>query len=278
MRVCKRTGLTLRPADELRTWRIQKTSFGPMTPLQRPVSAERGQWGRYDTAGHRTIYTALPVDTAYAESLAQFRPKFTKPLRATSTRPRSAGLRSRSDVKLVDLFDDLDSDEASLFLIDQIEAEWIALGHMKPTQIAAIWRQDRRLYEVALPREGWFVDVEAAESVATLSAALGAKLADFELGALTVGDLRGENRGVTTLIADWIRAQVLDDGSLPHGIYFGSKHGSQWCCWAVWLRAVDAGLPVTSEPTTADDGIQIDPPDRNPPLKRVCRLFRLAMF
>lgn len=43
------------------------------------------------------------------------------------------------------------------------------------------------------------------------------------------------------MIATWIREQVLDDGSLPLGIRFESKHGGGHC-WAYWLRRRDDGL------------------------------------
>lgn len=39
---------------------------------------------------------------------------------------------------------------------------------------------------------------------------------------------------MTTHIADIIRTAVLEDGSEPRGIHFGSKHGGAWCR-ALWL-------------------------------------------
>lgn len=57
------------------------------------------------------------------------------------------------------------------------------------------------------------------------------------------------------MIATWVREQILDDGSLPLGIRFRSKHGSGYC-WAYWLRRRDDGLE--DEPMSADSGQEID--------------------
>jgi hypothetical protein len=64
---------------------------------------------------------------------------------------------------------------------------------------------------------------------------------------LTISDLTGENRALTTRIAGWIRDSTLDDGSQPLGIRYTSKHGSDLPLYALWLRATDDGNP-TAEP------------------------------
>jgi hypothetical protein len=62
------------------------------------------------------------------------------------------------------------------------------------------------------------------------------------------------NRDVTTRIAEWLREQILDDGSEPLGIRFDSRvaNGN---CWALWMRRADAKLG--SDPVQADRGTQI---------------------
>lgn len=60
----------------------------------------------------------------------------------------------------------------------------------------------------------------------------------------------------------------LDDGTLPLGVQFISKHGKpaggSGLCWAYWMREVDSGL---AEPTTitASESIR----EADPALKAV---------
>ena len=61
-------------------------------------------------------------------------------------------------------------------------------------------------------------------------------------------------------IADWVRSTTLDDDTRPHGIVYRSRHAGG-DVHAYWLRAVDAGLPVTAEPVTADAGAPITAAD-----------------
>jgi hypothetical protein len=49
------------------------------------------------------------------------------------------------------------------------------------------------------------------------------------------------DREVTTLLAEWMRDQILDDGSEPLGRRFQSRV-ADGTCWAVWMRRDDAGL------------------------------------
>lgn len=59
---------------------------------------------------------------------------------------------------------------------------------------------------------------------------------------------------MSTRIAAWIRNQVLEDGSRPLGIEFGSKHGGGRC-WAYWMRRSDDGLG--DDLASTDPGIPI---------------------
>jgi len=258
--VCARTGLLLRPAARQTIWRVAKISYGALGPLQRVEGEDRQEWGRYDVAGHRTAYGASPREATYGEALASQRLKFT-----------------HSAPTWQELFDDppppgVDS------LLEAVERDWEEFGHMPPGTVAAGWRHDRLIYELRLPPSGWFIDIERAESIAVISDALKGELAALGLERLTVSDLKSERRVLTTTIAGWLRDQVLDDGSLPHGVRFGSKHDSMWTCWAIWLRALDDGKPVAAEPTKADSGTEIKICDQNPELQRVAELFRLRCF
>ena len=85
-------------------------------------------------------------------------------------------------------------------------------------------------YELKLP-DGWWIDITATETMAALPDLLKAALptAGLVLGIveqLTTAVLTADNREITTLIASALRATVqLDDGTLPLGIEFISKHG-----------------------------------------------------
>jgi hypothetical protein len=58
--ICEQTGFSLVPAFSQSASRIAKSSFGPMNPSQRLTSGDRSAWGRWDVAGHRTIYAGSP--------------------------------------------------------------------------------------------------------------------------------------------------------------------------------------------------------------------------
>jgi hypothetical protein len=82
---------------------------------------------------------------------------------------------------------------------------------------------------------------------------------------VTVAELRGEDRFVTSHLAETMARPRLQDQTRPIGLLYGSKLGSDWDCWTVWLRdgvhnaiIVDAGEPVLH-------------PDENPVLLEVLK-------
>jgi hypothetical protein len=101
-------------------------------------------------------------------------------------------------------------------------------------------------------------------------------LRDQGISRLTQAHLLGEDRHLTTEISSWVWNQMLDDGRYPHGITFPSKHGSDYLCYAIYLRAIGDGKPLSSEPTKTDDGSPIDPPHMNKPLHRVAATFEMS--
>lgn len=261
-RICSATGVALVPAVGQRITRIVKSSYGPMNPLLRPAADEdRASWGRFDVAGHRTVYGGSPRQAAYAESLARFRPALAMPL--------------------TELFDD---EDPATTVLEEVEKEWESLLSWRPGMLPRAWRDDRLEHTLTLPTSGWFVDIEHAATVRVVENALGRELLAIASATegLTVAQLRGEDRSTTTAVAGWLRALTLDDGHRAHGIRYGSKHGSNWTCWAIWLRVVDDGSDpardVLREPTTADAGVPIGPPERNPALQEVVDLFDLTCY
>lgn len=81
---------------------------------------------------------------------------------------------------------------------------------------------------------------------ATLNALSAATRGTF--GQLTLGNVCGDDRALTTQLAQVIREAVLDDGSLPLGINFPSKT-AYGRCLAWWNRRVDDNLtPGRNDP------------------------------
>lgn len=255
-RRCNDTGLALVSCHGHRLWRVAKTSFGPLNPLLRE-GGDPMDWGRWDVDQHRTIYGGCCVPAAYAESLAALR----------------VGLKDAASggLKLTDVFSD-DAPQSNMTLLEAVADDWRQRGYMAPGQMAASWRVERQLYRLSLPLNGWLIDVTAADSIAALRDSIGQSL-PVPLGEeLTAGHLLSEQRSLTTSVAGWLWDQVLEDGSLPVGIRYPSKHGTEWACAAVWLRQVDDGKDVSSEPTqcVGERAIRADDPD----LRYVGELFR----
>ena len=230
-----------------------------MNPLVRS-GPDRKTWGRYDVDGGRTIYAGDPDEASYAESLAAQRVA-----------------NSVANTTMGELFSSVSGRGGLPTLLEIVEQEWAERHHMAPRQVAAAWRNERLLYRLDLPSDGWFVDIEMADSIAAVSRALPELIVGSGRDQLTTGYLKSEDRDLTTAIAEWVRGIVLDDGNLPHGIVYESKHSKGWRCWAIWLRALDDGKDLTSEPTRASSGEEIDPANKNECLERVAKLFNLRV-
>ena len=273
-RVCNSTGLWLLPATGATAWQIAKISYGPLHSMRREVTDSdfdpwrygtghsRLEWARYDIAGRRTIYASSPVEAEYAEALRVFRPPA---------------------YVLGDYFDASDDDDDDIMsspttINDVFEREWAAQDHMAPGGIPAGWRHDRMIYPITLPTAGWFVDVERTESLAAISAALPSLLAQYGYSPLAADHLRGTDREFTTRVAEWMWGQVLDDNTRLHGIRYRSDIDPTWLHWAIWLRSVDAGNDLASEPTQAGQGAQILDSEHNAPMRHTLDQFGLRLF
>lgn len=260
-RTCEKTGLRLVRTRAEQVVRIARPSYGPLNPMLRepdPVKVE--QWARWDVPAARTIYVARDEQTAYREVLAYVAP--------------SVGVRN---TRLSDVFtEDDEADPRSL--LQAIAAEWENLWSIEPRKIVSAWRDARRVYRLTLPADGWTVLVEHQDSIDALNRGLAQDLSATGIARLTRSHLSGEDRNLTVAAAWWIRDQVLDDGSLPHGICFPSKHGSNGTCWAIWLRRVDDGADPSTEPTKMVDYQDIKDADHNPALKAASEALGLIML
>jgi len=236
-RVCARTGLVLVPSAGEPAYRVALSSYGPLNPPARgPVGADVSSWSRYDTYDGRTVYTASTRGCAFDEVLAGFR--------------RWLGAR-----------DSLAKDAAAVGLsvpefLRAVDEDWAELGVMVPGHLPRAWRTARLLYTVTDPPSGWWVMLDTAESIATIRAALGERLAVGGVTDVDLALLHGPDRFATVRIAGWVRSAVLDDGTPPHGIVYRSRHAGGGV-HAYWLRRLDAGHPAGTEPLTADTGAPI---------------------
>ncbi|MCW2132378.1 hypothetical protein [Arthrobacter sp. VKM Ac-2550] len=236
MRICASTGLTL-VDTRLSGFRIAKSSYGPLNPRPRPNTRGSGRsgWSRFDTPG-TTVYLAGDKRTAYAETLS----------------PTRVGSQFRSAVAFAAQQFGISGDEARRL----IEEDWTRNGNMVPGWLPASWRDGRLMYRLRMNSTASWVDLTTAETVAALNRFLGQTFEEqLEINGITLATLSGENRDATTLIAQWIREQVLDDGSYPAGVKFHSKFGGG-VCWAYWMRRTDDGLGPEPFKIITEDEIQ----------------------
>ena len=242
-RVCSRTGLVLVPAGGERAFRVALSSYGALNPPVRgPAGSEVGSWSRHDTCGGRTVYTASTPGCAFDEVLAGFRRR----LGAADGLARDAAAVGLTVAEF----------------LGAVEQDWAGLGVMYPGHLPRAWRAGRLMFTVTLPAVGWWVALDAPQSLAAVRAELGDRLALSGVTELDLAVLYGADRQVTVEIADWVRCTVLDDRTRPHGIVYRSRHAGGDVN-AYWMRAVDADFPVTAELVTADAGAPIAAADPN---------------
>ncbi len=199
------TGLRLEAAGHV-VHRIARLKHGPVDPPQRlPVVAAmegntvypRSCWNRFDVEG-RTLYFGETAQTAYAEALGPF-----KRLGA----------------------DHVDAEFMGLDAIDDVPAgDW------------PLWCADRRIWSVGLPH-GAFIGVAAGATIAFVESTMGSRLRLFGVPhtGLTLAHVLGEDRRLTTSIADELYDVTLDGGERALGVSWESKRG--WGRnYALWLR------------------------------------------
>lgn len=161
----------------------------------------------------------------------------------------------------------------------EIVAEWDQSGQMKASWLPRAFREGRMISELSFP-DGWWIDITATETIGAIPSILATALPGEHpmlrtAESLTTALLTGDDRSATTLLATALRETVqLDDGTLPLGVEFISKHGhpqgATGKCWAYWMREVDAGL---EEPTnvTSSSAIAENDPDYNAALQ-ICKI------
>ncbi|MFH5880236.1 RES domain-containing protein [Arthrobacter sp. NA-172] len=204
---------------------VAKPGRGPLNPMERPSDpvVDRRDWNRFDSPG-LTIYGADQRAAAFTESLAYKAPS-AKDYAALAEEARFLG------IGLGELLTDL-------------RATGMPVDGMDPD-----WRLDREIYCLEFPDRPW-VDLTHPDTVVTIKAS-GIAAAE----RMSVADLTGDDRALTTAVAQWIRAQRLDDGAQPAGLRYPSKFGFSDgdYCWAGFLAEPDDGCACTGSEFLATD-------------------------
>ena len=251
-KICSATGLGLIAAQRGTAWRITKDAYVQTSGITGVLVNDRvgllppgtpDRRGRYDTQG-RTVYFADTAKTALAEVLQHLR------------------------VKVVSLAKDaaavgMDTQDYRQALTDDLHSR----GLPGPGEVSVDWQLASSLYEVHLPATGWWVVIDCPATLNALSDTMGGSVPP-----LTLGHVIGDNRALTTQLAQVVRESVLEDGSLPLGIVFPSKT-AYGRCWAWWNRRADDNLnPGSNDPkliTSLNVGV--------PELDEICRDWNLTL-
>ena len=188
-RTCSKTGLYLIEARGERAYRVAKDRYGALSARgnehvgPKPVgfySDAGDSRGRYDTLGS-TIYLADSRRCAYAEVLNGFRQERAR-IAETAT---SIGMS-------VDEY------------IEAVTAEAETNDVSLPWTISADWQMDRSIYQIRLPRQGWWVRIDHMDSLRALEG--------LAPGSNDLVQLASENVGpdpVFTTTAEFYRLPVV---------------------------------------------------------------------
>lgn len=182
--------------------------------------------GRFDSLG-RTVYLADSADCAFAEVLMPF--------------------RRRRDALAVDAQAIVpEPGEPRMTLDEYIEAvtkEAAENDLDAPWAVGAEWQMARSIFSVRMPLVGWWVRIDDARTLDFLSESNRDEMPRLigDTRSLTLADVTGENRALTTFLAQRIRTIYLEDGSYPLGIEYPSKSGTGRC-FAYFARRLDDGL------------------------------------
>lgn len=203
------------------------------------MSDDRQHWSRFDTPGS-TLYASSDRRVAFLELLGPYRTEVAQERRTLQKTADYLGLELES-------------------LWTEVVRDWDDNGSMKARWLPRAFREGREVHQIAFPA-GWWIDITTSETIAALHELFpdGWPTKDGVLEApLTLAHLTGDDRALTTAIATKLRDEVtLDDGTLPLGIQFISKHGipsgGSGLCWAYWMRELDSGLPPAPTASSTD--------------------------
>ena len=219
-RLCTQTGLSIieGPVTMYRI-SVARPGRGPLNPKGRPAdpAVDRRDWSRFDTPG-LTIYGADLRVTAFTESLA-FKAPSARNYAAMAEEARFLGLGLNE-------------------LLTDLRSAGMPVDGMDPD-----WRLDHEIYRLDFPSRPW-IDLTHPHTVVAIKAS-GIATAD----RMSVADLTGDDRGLTTSVAQWIRAQRLDDSSHPAGLRYPSKFGFSGgdYCYAGFIEVPNVGCACRAD-------------------------------
>ncbi len=183
-------------------WRVARADDPLLPSYLDPDDEDLANGGnRFDSTGYGTVYFATGLAGCFAETLARYRVK------------------------------------ASIRAVLENDGDWLSRGFMPPGSVPADWRH-RRLAVRTLAGDGArFLDAEAPETHVVLTSELAEELAELGYDYLDVGIVRGRDRRVTRLIAEWaFTARETSGEPAFAGVRYMSRHGN-FECWAVFDRA-----------------------------------------
>lgn len=199
-------------------WRVHARRHGPLNPRV-PDGVPDTTWGRFDVPAWATVYGAHTRRGAFLETLAYARP----------------------DPALTeDLGDLFDSTER----VQSVAEQWAAvgIGHMPPGTISTGWREDRQISQLDLSAmsSASIVDLSVSDTIGALRGSARQWLPDGHPlrqnpSRLDLSDLTGSDRTLTCALAWWLARQTLADGSIPAGIRYVSRHGTDLTAYALWV-------------------------------------------
>ncbi len=211
-------------------WRIARGD-DPLAPPP-PANGPEGRANRFDplTLDAGVLYFGTTLEVCFGEVLARLRP--------------------------------------STKMLAIVQDEWRDLGFMDVGTIAADWRERRSAVHIHLPPDAVFLDVESPVTHQHLRKELALGLSALGFDDLDVATVRGRDRRVTQLIADWAYLAENNGKPLYAGIRYESRIQSGWECWALFDDEEMDVEVVETLPISKD----------MPALQAVANLFELQIF
>lgn len=191
-------------------WRVHSRRHGPLNPRV-PNGIPDTTWGRFDVPNWATIYGADTRRGAFLETLA-----YAKPDPALTE-------------EIGNLFDE------SVDPVESVAEQWpaVGIGHMPPGTVSTGWREDRQISQLDLSAMSGpsVVDLSVSDTIGALRDRARQWLPDrhplrWDPSRFDLADLTGSDRALTCALAWWLTRQTLADGSVPAGVRYVSRHGS----------------------------------------------------
>lgn len=138
---------------------------------------------RFDVPGGGVLYASSEISTCFRETLSRYRP--------------STGIIAK---------------------MGEIDENFMVVGG-----VPADWRDRRCIVEFDLEEPLPFVDIESEHTHEALSRVLATELAGLGVPHLDIANVRGGDRRVTRLLAEWAFSEFNEDGPLFSGIRYRSR-------------------------------------------------------